>query len=123
MPRLKILTSFCPRERPEMDDDILDSLILEGMVEPAGIDSSTGEILYAFTDKAIKEMPNLGRELEEAFYAVLMALWEAGFLMMDIASENPMVTATEKALDPDEVAKLPEGQQKTLAIILEALRL
>lgn len=105
------------------DDEILNGLILDGLVEVAAMDMETGEMLYAFTEKAKEEVPDLFRQAEDFFNQLIMFFWEQGFISMDIGSENPVVSITEKALDPTEVAKLSKENQQALRIILEALRI
>jgi len=88
------------------DNVIIDKLILEGAMEIAGIDSNSGEFLYVFTPKLKEVMPELYHEHVNHVNGELMRLWEKGFLNIDFMSESPIVTLSEKALDPSELAKL-----------------
>jgi hypothetical protein len=90
-----------------MDDNkILDDLILSGAVQVAGIDSETGGFLYQFTDKLKEVSPELYHEHVTQVNKELMALWELGFLNINVADDNPIVTLTEKAFDEEELSKL-----------------
>ena len=104
-------------------EDYLDKMILDGLVEVAGIDANTGEMLYSFTSKAAEVLPGLAAEAENFFQRVIMYFWENEFISMDVTEESPTVTITEKALDPAEVKKLSAEYQQALNLILEALRI
>lgn len=107
----------------DSSEDMLDQLILEGLVEVAAIDSGTGEMLYSFTEKAREELPEVQRQAEELFNSMIMFFWEHGFLSMNIDEANPVIRVTPKALDDDEVEKLSAEHRQALAIILEALKI
>lgn len=104
-------------------DDYFEFLILNGFVEVSGIDKETGDFLYAFTDEAKRVMPGLQEQLNEEFYNMITYLWEHGFIFMNIESENPMVAIAPKALNEEEVAKLPYYYRSALVTIKEALRI
>ena len=104
-------------------EDMLDQLILDGIVEPAGLDMDTGEMLYAFTEKGKNEIPAIRKEAEKYFDSVIMYFWENGFISMDVAEKNPTITITEKALDPDAIAKLSSEMKQALTVIKDALRI
>lgn len=104
-------------------DDYLDYLILNNYVEVAGVDKETGEFLYMFTDTARETIPGLQQQLNEEFYSLIVYLWEHGFVSMDIESENPKVTLNPKALDQNEVEKLPYIYKSALLTIIDALRI
>jgi hypothetical protein len=104
------------------EDDIIDSLILNGAVEVAGLDIETGDALYTFTDKLSQFSPALHRELNNYFYSEIMFLWENGFLDMDITSDEPSVSLTEKALDEAMTRSLDKEHLISLKGIINALR-
>ena len=104
-------------------DDYLDYLILNNYVEVSGVDKETGEFLYMFTDTARETIPGLQEQLNEEFYVLIVYLWEHGFISMDIESENPKVTLNPKALNKDEVDKLPHIYKSALLTIIDALRI
>lgn len=94
-----------------MDDreqKIIDKLILNGAMEMAGIDSKTGEILYQFTPKLKEVMPELYNEHLNFVNAELMRLWEKGFVNMDLMSDSPIVTLSEKAFNEEEISSLSD---------------
>jgi hypothetical protein len=104
-------------------EDKIEELILAGAVEVAGIDAKTGEFLYSFTDKIAEIDPEIARHSEMMFNQTLAFLWERGFLSINMAEENPLVSLTEKALDEDAVASLDVNTRLILSSIIEALRL
>lgn len=107
----------------DRSEDYLDEMILDGLVEVAGLDADTGEMLYSFTSKAAEVIPTLAAEAEKFFQKVIMYFWENGFILMDVTEESPTVTVTEKALDPAEVENLSVEYRQALNLILEALRI
>jgi len=103
--------------------DEIETLILNGGLEVAGIDIETGEPLYNFTEKLIDVNPELYREVSQYFSKEAMSLWSEGFLDMDVTEKNPMVSLTPKALDEQEVAKLTKDKQYTLKEIIRVIGL
>ncbi len=103
------------------ENDDIEALILSGALEPAGVDSETGEILYNFTDKLRDVHPLLHREVNNMFSAHVMKLWELDMVTMDITSENPMVNLTPKAFDPKLIESLDEEIAYTLKEIKRTL--
>lgn len=105
------------------DDLILEELILQGAVEIAGLDMETGEPLYNITHKMKDVNPSLHDEFVNYFSSEAMALWEFGFITMDITVKDPVVRITKKALDKDAVSKLDKNHQYTLKEIIRILKL
>lgn len=91
-----------------MNNEIIDELILSGALQVAGVDSETGEFLYQFTQKLKDVSPALYDEHVNHVNGELMRLWEKGFLNINIDDDNPIVTLTGKALDENELSKLPK---------------
>ena len=91
------------------EDSIIDDLILQGALEVAGINSTTGEFLYSVTPKLKDIMPDLYKEHIDSVNRDIMALWERGFLDMDFCEDNPIINITSKANDNDEINRLPEN--------------
>jgi hypothetical protein len=90
--------------------DILDKLILDGAIEVAGIDSSTGEFTYAITQKMKDIFPEIYKEHIMAIHHNIMFLWESRYLTIDLMTSDPLVLLTDKAYDQKEVLKLsPEN--------------
>ncbi len=104
------------------DDLILEELILQGAVEIAGLDMETGEPLYNITQKMKDVNPDLHNEFVNYFSSEAMALWEFGFITMDITLKDPVVKITKKALDSEAVAKLDKNHQYTLKEIIRILK-
>ena len=103
-----------------LDDEILEQLILDGAVEFAGL-SESGEVLYNFTTNLKEVRPDLYDQVIDIQRRELLFLWTKGFLSMDITENNPMVTVTDKALDIEEVNKLPEHYRIMILEIAKAL--
>lgn len=123
--RSKTLMLSWLSEMPSNNDseDLIDQLILDGMVEVSAIDSETGEMLYAFTDKARDQIPEMQRHAERIFDEMIMFFWENGFISMNVGDPNPVVGILPKALDEEEVSKLSVDHRVALRIILDALRI
>lgn len=103
------------------EDNIIEDLILKGALEVAGLDIETGEPLYNFTDKLKDINPKLHDEHSKYFAVETMALWEYGFLSMDVTEANPVVSLTNKSFDPEEIAKLDKQHQYTLKEIVRVM--
>lgn len=103
------------------DDELIEQLILSGALEVAGIDMETGEPLYNFTDKMKNVNPELHNEMSTYFSRETMALWQYGFISMDITMPNPMVRLTPKAFEQEEVDKLDKNHQYTLKEIIRIM--
>jgi hypothetical protein len=103
------------------DDQIFEDLILSGALEFAGLDIDSGEMLYNFTEKLKDVNPALHDEFSTYLYSEVSELWANGFLDMYFTEENPRVTLTAKALDPEEVAKLDKTKQYTLKEIVRII--
>lgn len=106
----------------DMDKKIED-LILAGAVEISGLDATTGEFLYSFTEKIHEVDPDIARESLELFNKYMYHLWEKGFLKIDMQSANPTVSLLEKCFVEDEVLGLSRESQAVLRSVMEALRL
>jgi hypothetical protein len=106
-----------------MDEEMLEGLILRGYVEPAGMDTKTGEMLYSFTDLAKYEMPDLEKQFEEAFHKNIMFFWQAGALDMNVYEENPIIRINPLAFEQSFIDSLTTEQSMALKIIIDALRI
>lgn len=104
----------------ESDKDIIDYLLLNGALEPAGV-SETGEPMYNFTPKLKQVLPELYKEHVKHVNSELMALWEKGFINMDLFDDNPTVTLSKKAFDDTEISKLSEEDQFSIREIKRIL--
>jgi hypothetical protein len=106
-----------------MGEEMLEHLILQGYVEPAGIDSETGDILYSFTELAKTEMPDLERQFEEEFHKNIMFFWQSGILDMNVYEENPTIRLNGTAITQDFIDSLSFERKQALKTIMEALRI
>lgn len=98
-----------------MIEPSMEELILNGVVEVAGIDSESGEFLYNFTPKLRELMPELWNERLDFIYKEIMYFWEHGFIdAQDIDGLNPVVLLTDLAKDEAAVSELPEDKQESL---------
>lgn len=104
----------------EPEENSLEDLILKGAVEVDSLDED-GNFLYRMTDNAKSIVPELIDGAVDIFYNDVKELWILGFLDMDIAETNPMITISEKALDPNAVKTLKKNLVRTLTFILKAL--
>ena len=97
---------FDPENKTPSTDQVMDFLILNGALEVAGIDQSTGEFLYTFTPKIKDIMPEVYNKHLNSVNSEIMKLWEKGFLNVDFLAEEPLVTLTQKAFDKEEISRL-----------------
>lgn len=99
-----------------MDSEIteFEKLILDGALEPAGVDPDTGEMLYNFTKKLKSVSPELHKEINNMFSGHMMKLWEMGMVEMDVTEKNPIVKLTNLAFNDDIVASLDKEVSFTL---------
>ena len=102
------------------EDQTIEELILKGGLEAVGVDEETGELLYSFTPKIQKLMPDLYKEHLNEVNAGVMDLWEKGFVNIDLFSNDPIITLTEKSLDKGSLEGLSKSQRWNL---LELIRL
>lgn len=103
------------------DDEQLERLILDGIVEFAGLDDN-GEMLYSFSSDLEEKAPAIHKMVMEMHMQDIYYLWERGFLQMDVTLENPLATITPKALDDNSVSRLPKHMQIFLEQIKDAMR-
>jgi len=96
-----------------------EQMILEGVVEFSGMDEETGEMLYNFTPDVIEKHPDIFERMVAEIQKEIYILWEKGFLEMDIASENPLVQITPKALNEEAIrTELTRDEQRSLQLIM-----
>lgn len=104
----------------QFENEMLEQLILDGVVEFAGLDKN-GEMLYSFSDDIKYKAPAIYKMIQELHMKDIYSLWEQGFLSMDATLANPLVTITELALDEESVSMLPDHLQLLLEQIIEAM--
>jgi hypothetical protein len=105
----------------DSEDEIINNLILSGVLEIAGIDMETGEALYNFTEKLVDINPELHNEMSTYLSTEAMALWQYGFISMDVTEKNPLIKLLPKAFDDEEIKKLDKNHQYTLKEIIRLL--
>jgi hypothetical protein len=103
------------------DQDIIANLILLGALEVSGIDIETGEPLYNFTSKLEYINPDLHNEMSTYFSRETMALWQHGFIAMDITQKDPEITLLPKAFNKKEVDRLEENNKYSLKEIIRIM--
>lgn len=99
-------------------DDLIDTLILAGLLEVAGIDSRTGEFLYSFTPKVAEIDPEFFNDMQNAIHNQILQLWAAGFLDIRMYQGEPMVSLTEQCMDMEAIEKLDSIDQAFLFHII-----
>lgn len=102
-------------------DEILEQLILDGLVEFAGLDKN-GEMLYSFAEDIETKAPEIFNIMMDYRMRDIRDLWALGFLKMDITSPNPTVTITEKAIDDEAIGTLSDDLQIALEEIKSMMR-
>jgi hypothetical protein len=105
------------------EDQIIEKLILNGGLETVGVDQETGELLYSFTPKIAKLMPDLYQEHLNDVNTQIMNLWEKGFVDLNLFESDPNITLTEKSLDPDSLMTLSKQERWNLLEIMRLLKL
>jgi len=92
------------------EDDLINNLILQGALEVAGLDSETGEFLYAITSRMKEIMPDMYEDHLRTVNRDLLNLWEKGYVNIDLFLPDPVVTISEKGLDKAEISKLTKPE-------------
>lgn len=99
--------------------ELLDTLILEGALVIQGVDED-GEIMYGFTDKLAKIAPELYNEFMEMIHSSVMSLWEKGFIDMNVADEDPVVSPTDFGLDRNNWTNLDNNETQTMIALVKS---
>ena len=111
-----------PWRKDKEGSDAIEKLILSGALEVSGVEEGTGELLYTFTPKMKKVSPELYHDHLNFVNGEIMNLWEKGFVNVDLLSNDPIVTLTEKAFIPDAIDSLTKQQRWSLAEIKRLLK-
>lgn len=105
----------------EQISKIIDHLILEGGLEIAGVDSESGEILYSFTPKVKDIMPELYHDHLNFVNDELMALWEKGYVDIDLLMDDPIISLNKKSYDPKQTQDLSKQEKWSLQELKRAI--
>lgn len=103
-------------------NDAIEKLILAGALEVSGVEEGTGELLYTFTSKMKHVSPELYQDHLNFVNSEIMELWEKGFVNVDLLSDDPVVTLTNKAFIPDAIDSLTKQQRWSLEEIKRLLK-
>jgi len=104
------------------EDELIKNLILQGALEVAGLDSETGEFLYAVTSKMKDVMPDMYEDHLKTVNRDLLNLWEKGYVNIDLFLPDPVVTISEKGMDKNEVSKLTKPENWALEEVKRLLK-
>jgi len=77
--------------------------------------------MYVFTPKIKELMPELYREHMNSVNSEIMNLWEKGYLDLDLFAVDPVVSLTNKALNPADISKLSYDERTALNEIRRVL--
>lgn len=100
-------------------EEWFEKMILEGVIEFAGIDPDSEEMLYNFSKDLENIRPEIFEQMTRSMEEDIYKLWEKGFLSMNIEDVNPLVQITAKSLDEEAVELELTYQEKTsLEIIM-----
>lgn len=102
-------------------NEIFNKLILTGGLRLVGKDPETGENLYLKTEMLKDIDPKLDKAIGMHFSQMAMALWEKGFLDMNVTEANPIVKINKKSLDEDQVKLLDANERSALRQLLKII--
>lgn len=103
-------------------NQMIEKMVLSGYLDVDGIDSETGEFLYRVSPSLYEQIPDFAEKLQDAFLDEVYNLWMKGMVNMDATKQNPLVSLTKDALDPEKVAKLTVEERHTLFVVMQAMR-
>jgi hypothetical protein len=101
-------------------NDAIEELILAGAMEVAGVSEETGELLYNFTPQLETLYPGLFSLVVNQVHGHVMSLWQKGFVDIDITEDNPMISLTEKGMNPTNLQELDEHEFLIMENIVRA---
>lgn len=107
----------------DIQPNSIESLILDGAVEVAGINLETGEMMYTFTPGLKDINPGLYEQVSDYIYGAILSVWTKGFIELDALDPNSMVSLTPKAFDKEAVEnELGDREQQVLQQIIVAFQ-
>jgi hypothetical protein len=103
------------------NDKMFERLILMGAVEPAGMDSESGEMLFSFSEDIETIAPGLAKLVEDKIASTVMTLWSKGFveLKYNEDSDDPLVFITEQCDNEIAISVLPDFEKTVLTNIID----
>lgn len=93
------------------DEEYIEYFLSKGIIEEVGISEVNGEKLYSLTPKTKELMPALYKDHLNFVNSEIMSFWEMGFLDIDLLSDDPIVTLTDKSFIDEEIEALPIEKQ------------
>lgn len=100
--------------------ELIDALILSGALEISAMDSESGQMVYAVTDKMEELAPEIYREINDQIQRDVMSLWQKGLLAVDLLSNSPDISITELALDRANWIDLSDSEHSTMNTVMRA---
>lgn len=98
--------------------DIIYALILGGALEVSAVDSESGQLVYAITDKMAELAPEIYKEISDQTQKDVMSLWSRGFLVVDLLSDNPDISLTEMSLDRANWIDLSDSEYSVMNTVM-----
>jgi hypothetical protein len=98
--------------------DMIDALILNGALEISAMDSESGQMVYAVTDKMAEVAPEIYKEISDQTHRDVMSLWSKGLLVVDIMSNSPDISLTELALDRANWIDLSDSEYSVMNTVM-----
>ncbi len=97
----------------DFSDEMLEKLILDGIIEFAGF-YTKGNMLYSFAEDIATKAPGIYEVMMDLRMQDIRNLWALGYLDMDIHQSNPTIRLTKLAFDQDAIYKLDDDLQIAL---------
>lgn len=98
----------------DFEQKIIDDFVAQGALQIVGIDKQTQQTMYRVTPKMKKINPEFYKEHEDNVHSETMALWEKGFLDIDVTEANPIVRLLPSAFDDNKIKELMPEQRFVL---------
>lgn len=105
----------------DLPEDYIETLILAGIVEVAGIDAKTGNFLYSFNPELAETNPEFYSVVSNSYASAILELWTNGYLDIDIDDNNEqIVRLNDKSVDKEELDKLSAPERSLMNSILRS---
>lgn len=105
-------------------EKMFEKLILMGVIEPAAMDSNTGEMLFSFSKDVAEKFPGIAEAISNKMSGTIMSLWSKGFVELKYVegSLDPLVFLTDRCDDEFAISVLPEFENVVLLNIIDYFR-